>query len=180
MEIWSFSKICCNSEATLAWTGFVCWDSQWEVAESEESPRNARGCWRGGGCWRRFIQPTERTATLEPRRAAPFHYLQGLEKTNHATLRSAKEKELQSQVPSREFSISRRKNVFHSWSWWAKPRCQESPLISSSADPAALPGRAPRAAALPGWPRKVTSSLEDSRIQGKRWHQETLTKEGKN
>lgn len=48
MEIWSFSKICCNSEATLAWTGFVCWDSQWEVAESEESPRNARGCWRGG------------------------------------------------------------------------------------------------------------------------------------
>lgn len=69
---------------------------------------------RRRGCWRRFIQPTERTATLEPRRAAPFHYLQGLEKTNHATLRSAKEKELQPQVPSRKFSISRRKNVFHS------------------------------------------------------------------
>lgn len=50
---------------------------------------------------------------------------------NPATLRSAKakEKELQPQVPSREFSISRRKNVFRSWSWWA-----QAPLSGEPAD----------------------------------------------
>lgn len=113
MEIWrGFPKVCCNSEVALPWTGFVCWGGRWQ---SEESPRNVR--WLGlmerrrRGWWKRFIQPPERTATLDPGITASFHSLQGLERRHsHAPLR--KDKELQSQVPPRKFPLLGRRKMF--------------------------------------------------------------------